>query len=501
MPQLGFYHDDSIYWVSAKALASGSGYRIDSLPRQPWQTKYPPLFPALLALVWKLNPDFPANVPLATLAVWLAFPVYVLLVRALLKQLGLGAIECWALTMAASWNPMGALLSISLMPEILFMTAFLGCILLAERALDPQTSGWLAVNAGLLGAFAYLTKSAALPLLVTVPFCFALRRRYMRALAFAAAMLPAVVAWEVWVVMRVSKSSDLVSLYYTNYTGFRAYNLSWADLPRVMWLNLDGLLRSAGKLLMFDVPVFEAAIFERLIAVTAIAGVIRLALRSRRLQYPFVALGMTGLLLVWHYQPEQRLIFPLYPLLLAGLWIELRNFAAALRRSWDKRAVADRIAAGIGAMALASLALFIAYTHLAGDLVFLPNLLALYRSDLEATRPAYAWIAQHAPAEAGVYAYDDPLIYLYTQRRACSLPVPPKLYYRDLDRVVPRFLQTLPSFSREQGLDYMLLTKRDFYRDLHDEGAKLSRRAIARSSEFKLEFTSGDTEIYRRLTP
>ena len=56
MPHLGFYHDDTINLVSAKALADGNGYRIPSLPQQPWQTKYPPIFPALLALVWKLNP-------------------------------------------------------------------------------------------------------------------------------------------------------------------------------------------------------------------------------------------------------------------------------------------------------------------------------------------------------------------------------------------------------------------------------------------------------------
>jgi hypothetical protein len=45
MPQLGAYHDDAVYLVSAKALADHSGYRIVSLPEQPFQTKYPPVFP------------------------------------------------------------------------------------------------------------------------------------------------------------------------------------------------------------------------------------------------------------------------------------------------------------------------------------------------------------------------------------------------------------------------------------------------------------------------
>src|SRR5271166_1491546 len=77
MPHLGFYHDDGIFLVSAKGLADGEGYRILSLPNEPYQTKYPPLYPALLALVWKASPNFPANLPWAMLLAWAALPLYV----------------------------------------------------------------------------------------------------------------------------------------------------------------------------------------------------------------------------------------------------------------------------------------------------------------------------------------------------------------------------------------------------------------------------------------
>src|SRR6266849_5220060 len=62
---VGLFHDDGIYAVTAKALAEGRGYRIISLPDQIPQTKYPILFPALLAGIWKLEPRFPEN------ALWL----------------------------------------------------------------------------------------------------------------------------------------------------------------------------------------------------------------------------------------------------------------------------------------------------------------------------------------------------------------------------------------------------------------------------------------------
>lgn len=57
----GAYHDDGIYVLTAKALAQGQGYRLIFLPNAPVQTKYPILYPALLAIIWKLRPSFPNN--------------------------------------------------------------------------------------------------------------------------------------------------------------------------------------------------------------------------------------------------------------------------------------------------------------------------------------------------------------------------------------------------------------------------------------------------------
>ena len=48
LSQLGHLGDDGVYWVCAKALATGQGYRIISLPERPFQTKYPPLYPAAM---------------------------------------------------------------------------------------------------------------------------------------------------------------------------------------------------------------------------------------------------------------------------------------------------------------------------------------------------------------------------------------------------------------------------------------------------------------------
>ena len=61
-PNFGSLHDDAIYAVCAKALASGHGYRILSLPMEPLQTKYPPLVATALSSIFRIFPAFPQNV-------------------------------------------------------------------------------------------------------------------------------------------------------------------------------------------------------------------------------------------------------------------------------------------------------------------------------------------------------------------------------------------------------------------------------------------------------
>src|SRR6266705_767028 len=59
--RFGAYHDDGIYVTTAKSLSTGDGYRIISLPYEPAQTKFPPFYPFLLSLIWRVNPTFPQN--------------------------------------------------------------------------------------------------------------------------------------------------------------------------------------------------------------------------------------------------------------------------------------------------------------------------------------------------------------------------------------------------------------------------------------------------------
>ncbi len=69
---VGIWQDDGIYVCTARSLAAGSGYRHIELASEPLQTKYPVLYPAVLALAFGLEPDDPRNLPLLLLPTALA---------------------------------------------------------------------------------------------------------------------------------------------------------------------------------------------------------------------------------------------------------------------------------------------------------------------------------------------------------------------------------------------------------------------------------------------
>src|SRR5579863_2353231 len=83
-PGVGLAHDDAVYLVTAKAIAAGHGYVIDSLPDPGPQTQFPPIFPGLLALFTFVSQQtlWLKLLPLACAAGWFV------LTRKLLLKMG-----------------------------------------------------------------------------------------------------------------------------------------------------------------------------------------------------------------------------------------------------------------------------------------------------------------------------------------------------------------------------------------------------------------------------
>lgn len=462
MPYLGQFHDASVYWVSAKSLAQGSGYRILSLPGEPYQTKYPPLYPAALSLIWRASSGFPGNLHLATVIAWLFLPLYLLVVRRTFADLGLGVVHSRVLLVLLALNPYVLIYATSLMSELPFCCLLFGCLYLATRAGAPGSGLRLAAAAGALAGVAYLTRTAVLPLLISAPLWFALRRQYRRAMVFCAAMLPAVVAWTLWVRAHPSPSTDPAMLYYTDYLKFHLASFTWSDLPVLVSRNFQDLLTGIGGLLIpleLATPLGGARLLEVLGAL-CIFCVVRLAWEKGASQYHLFALGYVALLLPWqmgNHQRFLRLLFPVLPLLFAGVsrevWRTIRFLASRLQEGGS-------VALAFRLPALTGFSLFCLWV-LGLNLITLacfPGFTRHSRDVLESARGAYHWISENTPADAKVLSEADPLLYLYTGRHGISQLIPARLLYFGQPADVTRFANDLAGYARARNLRYIVLS-------------------------------------------
>ncbi len=92
----------------------------------------------------------------------------------------------------------------------------------------------------------------------------------------------------------------------------------------------------------------------------------------------------------------------------------------------DQRVVGAMMIGVVGLILLGSLAL-----QLYVGQVFIPDGASAQRKVNIPNRAAYAWLRVNTPAEANVFAFFDPLLYLYTGRHAMSRPLPTALFYAD----------------------------------------------------------------------
>ena len=186
----------------------------------------------------------------------------------------------------------------------------LGVLLMAPR--------WAAV-AGILAGLAYLTRTAGLPLLIAIPCVYAIRREWRHAAIFIATMMPLIVAWSLWSGTHKLRSDDLYFMYYVDYIGYEFYNVTSSNFLVVLWKNFDAVMTSMGSLILpfSDSPITK--ILTQTIAVAMIAGIYRLA-RDREEVRPYaIYFALFAVMLVlWHYPPNARFLFPVFPLLLAG---------------------------------------------------------------------------------------------------------------------------------------------------------------------------------------
>jgi len=498
MPDFGRLHDDALMFVSAQGIAQGHGYRLGSLPENPYQTKYPPLFPAYLALVWHLNPKFPENLATATLFTWPWLAVCLVLACWLYQQYGFSERRALLLTAALGLSPYLALFGSMMLTEVFFTCFVLAALILARR----PGNGAIAL-AGLAVACAYLARTAGIALMISIPALLLLRkhdgkRDWRRATLFLATSLPAVGAWSWWTAAHLQHSQDMTLLYYVDYMGFRTANFGLDNLTVILWKNVDQIMYGIGSLVLPKVvAVLPLKILTQVIAVAMLAGVVRLVRRGIALDYALFGLLSLGILAVWHYPPNERFVLPLFPLLLAGLVTEVEHLWNMLRKALhhkdaSQRAVAVVFAAGMAAFFAAAIGLQ-AYMCF----VMMPQTADLQRTALTDRRAAYQWMSANLPAGSSVLSYDDPLLYLYSGHRGNYMPMLPRWWYSEDHAKIVNAYRDLGTYCKSRGLGYVYFTTEDMSRETGEDDRKAIEQLVRSSAALTPLHTVGIGTVYQ----
>lgn len=203
----GLMVDDAWYVLLAKALSEGRGYRLISSAAEEIIPSYPPGYPAILSLIFRLQPEFPANVWLLKSVSILAMITAGLLTYTYLHR-HRGVARSFAIyaSVAITMTPAFVFLATStLMSECVFTCAQLAGVVLLHRSVQgsrfevPEPRTWNlepgTVVAAMVAAGAILIRSAGIALVLAAVLWLIRERRWTRAAVFIATVGICLLPW------------------------------------------------------------------------------------------------------------------------------------------------------------------------------------------------------------------------------------------------------------------------------------------------------------------
>ena len=409
-PFHGFWHDDGLYVQLGQSLAEGA-YRLAQLPGEPVQARYPPLLPALLALVVAAGGDprtafWPFCVPGALAAAFGALLWY----RFLCRHEATAPARALACVAAAALSPLAFLLCGCVMAEPLLVLLLPASLLVLGEGDDPRRAALAGVGFGL----AMLAKQAALPPWAGAACGLLLVGQRRSAAGFIAGGLVCVLPWWTWaaVTCAFQPGGDVSSAiaYYVRYE--HVMPQSAADLAAIVPARAADLAVACaaplgGALLLPQWSPSLGDVARVVPALLAIAFVIGLARRLGGGVTPARAalLGSVGMMLLYPYATWRFLMpwTPLVVLLIADVLVGAGRW----------RAIGLVCFASANLAPAAALAL-----HLGGD-----ERAHLWRETLDVAphRELARFVRDALPRDAVLACDYDPYYFVATGRRAVMI--------------------------------------------------------------------------------
>lgn len=350
---IGGFNDDGIYLLTARALAEGQGYVYPQLPGTPPAIHYPPVWPMLLAAVWKIAPPFPANIS------WFKFinPLVIAVAAAAVVHFGrqrLGLPSWLALggVVVATVSVPVLLLTNLLLSEPLFLALLVPTLLLTER-LVRDGGARLAIGAAVLVALLVLVRTLGGVVLVAGVLLLARERRWRELALFAVVTILLLLPWQRFVWQAAPGFPDELRGSYGPYLewvvdGYRAGG--WPFL----WEVLDKNARATWEMIGVLFYPLGSGVARHAMTVAAVASFAAgLVVIARRAKAPVTALALAGYLgvsVAWPFWVD-RFVWVLWPLLFVIALAGAHRMHELLRARGRPRGAAVLIGA-VGVVAL-----------------------------------------------------------------------------------------------------------------------------------------------------
>ncbi len=352
----GVFNDDGAYLALGRALANGDGYRSTYLAGAPLQVKFPPGFPALLAVFWRVGHTPGAVQTIATainiLACGIAAALFWWIGR---ERLRLPA-TIVALFVAAPFVLESAIQYFTLvLSEPLFMLAMAVAFVLVDRRDRRTTTN--AVTLGAVLAISVFLRTQGIALVGAILLALALDRARRREFAIvAAASIVPLAAWQAYLSAASRHGSLATQASESSYMSFLAgggTRFVSREVAVVTGNALDYLHLLGGYVSSSASVGLALAV---VLALLAIVGAVLLFRVSAALGLALIANGV--MLLAWPAYQDRYLI-PMLPL--AGL---AAGFACHVGLQWLARGVnASTLARWESVAAAAALAMILLRQH------------------------------------------------------------------------------------------------------------------------------------------
>lgn len=407
---VGAYEDDAIYTVLGKALATGEGYRMINLPGAPHATHYPPGYPLLLSVLWRIAPDFPDNVVVFKYANAVLLALGALasywFVRA---RLGYSVFASAAIAAAGTTSIAMMQLAALVLSEPLFIAILLVALLAIERSMASGTSRDAALAGLLLGTLCMVRTIGVVA--IGGAFLLLVMRRRLRSAAIVVGVSALfLVPWQLWVGAYESELAPILHGKYGPYgswlaEGYRAGGLGFAR--RVLMENLAGTANTLSYLVMPAQFFWPRLVGLVALSACLVGGTIAVWNRAPSV-VAFLGLYLV-LIIVWPFDPY-RFLLALWPVLAIVV-------GAAIHGLWTWRP------SGTLGLAARGVALGGAGLMLAGHLAWNwqeysdASWTNLQRRAGMSARPLVQWVVQNTKPDDVLSTEHDVLLYLYTGRR------------------------------------------------------------------------------------